>query len=233
MHYFYTPFVLDDSHTLNPEESRHCIKVLRKKVGQHIEIVDGQGGIYKGTIIQDHPKKCELKIVSKEKKVNPLKIHLHLAVAPTKNNDRFEWFLEKATEIGISEITPIICSHSERKVIKIERMKNILVSAMKQSNRCYLPLLNEAILFEQFITKDIPSHRYIAHCHDVKKQHLQHAISKGQNTLVMIGPEGDFSETEIQIAKQHGFKDVTLASSRLRTETAAVVACHTLNLINQ
>ena len=161
-------------------------------------------------------------------------LHIHIAIAPTKMNERFEWFLEKSTEIGINEITPILCEHSERKVLKLERMNKILVAAMKQSKQAYLPKLNAAVSFDSFVSNNTIEERYIAHCveNDEKKQ-LKEVIKKGADTLVLIGPEGDFSQKEIDHALKHGFSAVSLGNNRLRTETAAIVSCHTINLINQ
>ena len=234
MQLFYTPDINSDEYTLSKEESRHCIQVLRKKIGDLIYLVDGKGGIYKATLIGDNPKSCQLKIDQVERNYGKSAIHIHIAIAPTKMNERFEWFLEKSTEIGINEITPILCEHSERKVLKLERMNKILVAAMKQSKQAYLPKLNAAVSFDSFVSNNTVEERYIAHCieNDDKKQ-LKEVIKKGADTLVLIGPEGDFSPKEIDHALKHGFSAVSLANNRLRTETAAIVSCHTINLINQ
>ena len=185
-------------------------------------------------MIGDNPKSCHLKIYKVERNYGKSDLHIHIAIAPTKMNERFEWFLEKSTEIGINEITPIICEHSERKVLKLERMNKILVAAMKQSKQAYLPKLNAAVSFDSFVSNNTVEERYIAHCieNDDKKQ-LKEVIKKGADTLVLIGPEGDFSPKEIDHALKHGFSAVSLANNRLRTETAAIVSCHTINLINQ
>ena len=234
MQLFYTPDVNSDEYTLSKEESRHCIQVLRKEIGDIIHLVDGKGGFYKATLIGDNPKSCQLKIDQVERNYGKSTIHIHIAIAPTKMNERFEWFLEKSTEIGINEITPILCEHSERKVLKLERMNKILVTAMKQSKQAYLPKLNAAVSFDSFVSNNTVEERYIAHCveNDEKKQ-LKEVIKKGADTLVLIGPEGDFSQKEIDHALEHGFFAVSLANNRLRTETAAIVSCHTINLINQ
>ena len=234
MQLFYTPDINSDEYTLSKEESRHCIQALRKKIGDLIYLVDGKGGFYKATLIGDNPKSCHLKIDKVERNYGKSDLHIHIAIAPTKMNERFEWFLEKSTEIGINEITPIICERSERKVLKLERMNKILVAAMKQSKQAYLPKLNAAVSFDSFVSNNTVEERYIAHCieNDDKKQ-LKEVIKKGADTLVLIGPEGDFSPKEIDHALKHGFSSVSLANNRLRTETAAIVSCHTINLINQ
>ena len=234
MQFFYTPDINSDEYTLSKEESRHCIQVLRKKIGDIIYLVDGKGGYYKATLIGDNPKSCHLKIDNIERNYGKSDIHIHIAIAPTKMNERFEWFLEKSTEIGINEITPIICEHSERKVLKLERMNKILVAAMKQSKQAYLPKLNAAVSFDSFVSNNTIEERYIANCaENDKKKQLKEVIKKGTDTLVLIGPEGDFSQKEINYAMRHGFSSVSLNKNRLRTETAAIVSCNTINLINQ
>lgn len=234
MQLFYTPDINSDEYTLSKEESRHCIQVLRKKIGDIIYLVDGKGGYYKATLIGDNPKSCHLKIDNIERNYGKSDIHIHIAIAPTKMNERFEWFLEKSTEIGINEITPIICEHSERKVLKLERMNKILVAAMKQSKQAYLPKLNAAVSFDSFVSNNTIEERYIANCaENDKKKQLKEVIKKGTDTLVLIGPEGDFSQKEINYAMRHGFSSVSLNKNRLRTETAAIVSCNTINLINQ
>ena len=210
------------------------MQVLRKKIGDIIYLVDGKGGFYKAILIGDNPKSCHLKIDKVERNYGKSDLHIHIAIAPTKMNERFEWFLEKSTEIGINEITPILCEHSERKILKLERMNKILVAAMKQSNQAYLPKLNSAVSFDSFVNNNTVEERYIAHCiENHKKKQLNEVIKKGTNTLVLIGPEGDFSQKEIDYALKHGFSAVSLGKNRLRTETAAIVSCHTINLINQ
>ena len=216
---------------LSKEESRHATKVLRKKEGEILNFTDGKGGFYKAEITVSDTKNCRLQIISSEQKPKQHKYHLHIAIAPTKNMDRYEWFLEKATEIGIDEITPIICEHSERKVLKTERCNRILLSAIKQSLKFHLPKLNEAITLKDFLKKDFEGNKYIAHCEDGEKTELRKE-EKVNKTTVLIGPEGDFSPAEIEIALQNQFKAVSLGKSRLRTETAGLVAVHTINLKN-
>ena len=214
---------------LSKEESKHATKVLRKKEGDILNFTDGKGGFYKAEITVADTKKCRLQIISSEQKPKQHNYHLHIAIAPTKNMDRYEWFLEKATEIGIDEITPIICKHSERKVLKTERCNRILLSAMKQSLKYHLPKLNEATTLKNFLKQDFEGNKYIAHCENGEKIELR-AEEKAEKTIILIGPEGDFSPTEIEMALQNQFKAVSLGTSRLRTETAGLVAVHTINL---
>ena len=220
-----------DEIILSAEESKHATKVLRKKEGDVLSFTDGKGNLYKAEITVADSRKCRLKVVSTEQKEKQHNYHLHIAIAPTKNMDRFEWFLEKATEIGIDEITPIICSRSERKVIKTERCNRILLSAMKQSLKFHLPKLNEAISLNDFLKQDYEGAKYIAHCEDGEKKELK-IVNKTEKYLILIGPEGDFSPKEIDLALHNQFKAVSLGTSRLRTETAGIVAVHTLNLKN-
>ncbi|MCB0464440.1 MAG: 16S rRNA (uracil(1498)-N(3))-methyltransferase [Aequorivita sp.] len=236
MQLFYNPNISDDAKeiTFDKEESRHIVKVLRMKEGDTFTITNGKGSFFEAEIINANPKGCFVKILSEEFH-QPLPYQLHLAVAPTKLNDRYEWFLEKATEIGITEITPIICDHNERKVIKPERYEKILQSAMKQSLKAYLPVLNEAVSYKDFIDSEILSKdlKCIAHCEETDKKSLKSVLLPNQKITILIGPEGDFSFEEIELAKQSGFIPVTLGESRLRTETAAVVACHSVAFVNE
>ena len=218
-----------DEIILSAEESKHATKVLRKKEGDILNFTDGKGDFYKAEITVADSRKCRLKVVSTEQKEKQHNYHLHIAIAPTKNMDRFEWFLEKATEIGIDEITPIICSRSERKVIKTERCNRILLSAMKQSLKFHVPKLNEAISLNDFIKQDYGGTKYIAHCEDGEKKELK-TVNKTEKTLILIGPEGDFTQKEIDLVLQNKFKEVSLGTSRLRTETAGIVAAHTINI---
>lgn len=214
------------------EESKHIIKVLRKKEGDVIYITDGKGRLFHSEILIASEKKCEVKIINHQN-FEPKSYKLHIAIAPTKMNDRMEWFLEKATEIGIDEISPIICDHSERKQFKIDRAEKIIQAAMKQSHQFYLPKINEAISFSEFIKKETSYSKYIAHCEKNKKELLKNCVDQNQDILILIGPEGDFSLKEISLALKNNFIGVSLGNTRLRTETAAVVACHTVALINE
>lgn len=230
----YYPEIINGITSLPEDESKHLVKVLRKSIGDCFYIVDGLGGLYHVEITSASPKKCEFRILSNRTNFGKRKNKLHIAIAPTKNIDRLEWFLEKATEIGIDEITPILCDHSERKVIKEDRLVKIIVSAMKQSNQAFLPRLNNFTKYTDFILEIAKSNEqqlFIAHCEETEKLFL----SKQQNcnnAVVLIGPEGDFSTNEIKIALDSGFTPVSLGENRLRTETAGIVACNTIQLIN-
>jgi len=214
------------------EESKHIIKVLRKRGGDIIHITNGKGYLFHSEITLESEKKCEVKII-KIDAFEARKYNLHIAIAPTKMNDRLEWFLEKATEIGIDEISLILCDHSERKTFKIDRAEKIIQAAMKQSNQFYLPKINEPISFSDFISKETNSLNFIAHCEEDKKDLFKNGIQANQNILVLIGPEGDFSPKEIALALKNNFIPVSLGNTRLRTETAGIVACHTVALINE
>lgn len=220
-----------NSFTFDKEESKHIVKVLRKKEGDILHITNGNGQLFTGEISLASEKSCQITIVEK-KSISNTPWNIHLAVAPTKMNERFEWFLEKATEIGIHEITPIICERSERKIIKPERMEKIILSAMKQSNQLFLPKLNPAVSFNDFIASHKNEHLYIAHCEEEQKQQLSEIILPKKRYTLLIGPEGDFSASEIKKALERNYIPVALGNTRLRTETAAVVGCHTLVLKN-
>ncbi|MBT8279439.1 MAG: 16S rRNA (uracil(1498)-N(3))-methyltransferase [Bacteroidia bacterium] len=214
------------------EESKHIIKVLRKLQGDVLHLTNGKGDVFQVEITIPDQKKCIAKIISHTHNTSR-NYSLHIAVAPTKMNDRFEWFLEKATEIGIESITPIICDHSERKVIKAERFEKIIQSAMKQSLQCFLPKLNPMTSFSEFVKSNTSEQKFIAHCAEDQKQDLKKVLKKDSNVIILIGPEGDFSVKEIEMALQHNYIPVTLGKTRLRTETAAIVACHTVALLNE
>ena len=233
MHLFYTPDLKDHIYALNETESKHCIRVLRLTTNDEIQLIDGKGGFFNAKIIDSNPKKCIVEITKTIKEYGKKNHYLHIAIAPTKNIDRIEWFLEKATEIGIDEITLLICEHSERKVIKPERLEKIIVSAVKQSIKAYKPKLNELTKYKDFISQKSDCVKYIAHCEENKKTLLKSSYKKETNTIILIGPEGDFSPEEIKLAKENKFTEISLGESRLRTETAGVVACHTINLINE
>lgn len=231
MQLFYNPTISETSKEVifDKEESRHINKVLRKTEGDILNLTNGKGYFFEAKLSSTNPKQCIATILKAELQP-PLPYHLHLAVAPTKLNDRYEWFLEKATEIGISEITPIICDRSERKVIKPERYEKIIQSAMKQSLKGYLPRLNPAISFKEFLSNQhLEEIKAIAHCEETDRQSLKDlSIKENDSILLLIGPEGDFSEKEINSAISENFKPITLGNSRLRTETAAIVATHSV-----
>ncbi len=233
MQLFYNPNINEttEQFSFNKEESKHIAKVLRKKEGDILHITNGKGWLFKAKLSIASLKTCVANIIEKE--LQPKHNYkLHLAVAPTKMNDRFEWFLEKATEIGIDSITPIICDHSERKVIKHERLEKILQSAMKQSLQCYLPKLSETINFSEYIKQEFNGQLFIAHCEETERRSLKNVMKATNEVTILIGPEGDFSVKEIKSAIQNKFIPVTLGTTRLRTETAAIVACHSVAFIN-
>lgn len=230
---FYNPELSSETKhvSFSPEESKHIAKVLRKKPGDALSITNGKGWVFDAALETATPGSCEATITNAYKRIQPMH-WLHLAVAPTKNADRFEWFLEKATEIGINEITPVICERSERKSVKSERLLRIMESAMKQSKRVYLPKLNPAIELAKFLELTHPGLRFIAHCYEGEKLELKRRVAPDKDITILIGPEGDFSEEEVDLAMEKGFYPVSLGDARLRTETAALVACATVNLIN-
>ncbi len=233
MNLFYTPDIEGEYYVMSPEESKHCVRVLRFVEGKKLSLVDGKGNWFNGIVDQADPKRCGLKILEKLENHEQRPFRLHLAVAPTKNIDRVEWLLEKCTEIGIDEITMLNTEHSERKVVKDERLQKVIISAMKQSLKAYLPKLNPMIDFKTFITGCKEEQKFIAHCHDGEKECLNEAYEIGKDVLILIGPEGDFSEEEVAFAEQVGFSPITLSTSRLRTETAGLVACHSINFMNK
>jgi 16S rRNA (uracil1498-N3)-methyltransferase len=232
---FYTPDI-DPSHSqyfLTEEESKHCIRVLRLENGSEVQLVDGKGGFYTATIQGAHPKRTILQINSLVTSFNKRNHYLHIAVAPTKNIERMEWFLEKATEIGIDEISPIICQRSERKEVKTDRLNKIITSAIKQSVKAYHPVLNEPLTFNQLLAKPFEGQKFIAHCEKSDKTNLRAELMPQGSYLILIGPEGDFTPNEIDDALRNGFKATTLGESRLRTETAALEACFEVNFLNR
>lgn len=222
---------INNHFTLSSEESKHIIKVLRKKEGDIIHFTDGKGNLLVSEIITSHIKKTQVRIIEKISKEKKHNYYLHIAISPTKNIDRFEWFLEKSCEIGIDEITPLICDRSERKFIKLHRCKKILLSAMKQSLKYNLPKLNEPIPFLNFINEKHKEQKFIAHCQNETKINLKNQKIE-KNILILIGPEGDFSQNEINIAISNKFTPISFGDSRLRTETAGVLATSLINLKN-
>jgi 16S rRNA (uracil1498-N3)-methyltransferase len=234
MQLFYNPTINEqtENFSFDKDESKHIIRVLRKKDTDILFVTNGLGYLFKTEITLASDNKCTVKILSVEK-TKPTQSPLHLAVAPTKMNDRFEWFLEKATEIGINEITPIICDNSERKVVNKERFEKILLTAMKQSNVLFLPKLNDAISFKEFIKLKKNGLQLIAHCEETSKKTLKSVLNINESVTVLIGPEGDFSSKEIALALENNFTPVSLGNTRLRTETAAIVACHSVSFFNE
>jgi 16S rRNA (uracil1498-N3)-methyltransferase len=234
MHIFYTPEITQNTYTLNEEESKHCVRVLRLTIGSIVNLVDGKGGFYTAEITSDNPKKVSLSILKVETEFHKRNHYLHIAVAPTKNIDRIEWFLEKATELGIDEITPIITDRSERRVVKEDRLNKVITSAVKQSIKAYHPKLNDAISFDAFLKEPFDGDKLIAHCIDNgEKQYISKLVTPHQKYLILIGPEGDFTPDEVNLALNKGFKALTLGDNRLRTETAALSVCFEINYLNR
>jgi len=232
MHIFYNPDI-SNIFTLPAEESKHCIKVLRLKIGDIVHLTDGIGNLYTSIIIDDNFKRCILEVIETKPEYGKKDFKIHMAVAPTKNIHRFEWFLEKVTEIGIDEITPLICENSERRVIKTDRLNKIIISAMKQSLKSYLPRLNEAVKYSDFMAQETGVSKFIAYCSEDHRDLFKDVYDQNSDCIILIGPEGDFSLNEVDMALSNDYKPVSLGSSRLRTETAAIAACHTVNLINE
>jgi len=230
---FYQSEITGPYHTLDKEESRHCIQVLRMKTGDTVHLTDGKGKLCATRIMEEDPKRCVLKIIESTQNKFRSSSHVHLAVAPTKNISRYEWFLEKATEIGVDEITPVLCDNSERKIVKTDRLNKILIAGMKQSLTSFLPRLNEPMPFDQFVSAFHDSQKFIAYCSDEFRDLLKTKYQKGMDCIILIGPEGDFSKKEVDLALKHNFHPVSLGNSRLRTETAGIVSCHTIQLVNQ
>lgn len=228
---FYSPDILQTS-LLPEQESQHCVKVLRLREGDKLTVTDGMGYFYECVLIQAHSKYCMVQVLNTDKKSKTWSFHLHLAFAPTKQMDRNEWFVEKSVEIGIDTITPMHCRYSERKDIKTERLEKIAVSAMKQSQQAYLPMIEELKDFQNIISEPFRGKRYIAHCYDLPKKPLAQHYKKGEDALILIGPEGDFSQEEVEKAISAGFEPVSLSKTRLRTETACIIAQHTIHVIN-
>jgi len=234
MQVFYSPEVINGNFFLNKTESRHCIRVLRLKKNEIINLIDGKGGLYEARIMSENPDKCEVKVIKQIKNHNNRNFYLHIAIALTRSTDRFEWFIEKATEIGIDEITPLICTRSERRTVKMERIKKIIISSMKQALVAMTPKLNEIKTFAEFISDSgiTEFNKYICHCSEGRRQKLKDIYSPGSNVIAIIGPEGDFTSDEIKFAEKNNFQSVTLGDNRLRTETAGIAICQVLNFLN-
>lgn len=235
MHLFYTPDIVPNKaeYTLSEEESKHCTRVLRLKEGDEVSLIDGKGHLYKGQLQEAHPKRARIKILSILPEFGKRNHYLHIAIAPTKNIDRLEWFLEKATEIGIDEISLLICEHSERRKVKTERLQKVITAAVKQSLTAYHPKLNEATKLNEFLRRTDLGQSFIAHCLDQKKEHLTDLVFPNDKVCILIGPEGDFSVNEVELSLAQGFKPISLGDTRLRTETAALYACFEINLLNR
>ena len=234
MQLFYSPNITPPIHTLGEEESKHCVRVLRLGVGDELHITDGKGNLYRARIIEAHQHHCTIEVVETFSEYEKLPYSLTMAVAPTKNIDRYEWFLEKATEIGVSRFIPIECDHSERRAIKHDRELRVITSAVKQSLKAYHPQLDELAPIKQIMAMPFEGQKFIAHCDATfgNREFLPALIKKSENILILIGPEGDFSPEEIKFALANGFQQISLGTQRLRTETAAVTATVMVATIN-
>ena len=236
MQLFYAPYLTPPLHQLSEEESKHCVRVLRLGEGDTLHITDGRGNLFLCTFTDANPKACRVQVVSVEEKFERLPYQLTLAVAPTKNSDRYEWFLEKATEVGVHAFIPMESAHSERRVFKAERGEKIITAAMKQSLKAYRPRLEPLTSFQQVVTTPFEGRKFIAHCAPARseqgKAYLPATLRAQEHALVLIGPEGDFSPEEIDLALQHGFEEITLGEQRLRTETAALTAVVMTSVVN-
>lgn len=231
---FYCPNIVGGLAELDAEEAHHCTQVLRRQIGDTVHLIDGTGGWFEGVIAEAGKRRCMVQIQKEIKPYQPRNHYLHIALAPTKNIDRTEWFVEKATEIGVDEITMLLCKRSERKQVRMDRLEKVAVTAMKQSLRAFLPKLNELTTIEALMKKQIAGHKYIAYCgDDVPAKALNGLYEKGEPATILIGPEGDFTPDEVEKALTQGYQAVSLGAHRLRTETAGLVACHTVNLKNE
>lgn len=236
MQLFYAPDITPPAYTLSEEESKHCVRVLRLGCGDRIHITDGRGNLFCCEITDDNPKRCAVRVVTTQSGYERLPYALTMAVAPTKNTDRFEWFLEKATEVGVAEIIPLDAAHSERRTLKTEREQKVVTAAVKQSLKAYHPRLREMTPFRDVVTAPFPGRKFIAHCDAPQsaagRRYLPSLLRKGEDILILIGPEGDFSPEEIRLALAHGFEEISLGQQRLRTETAAVAAVVMVSVAN-
>lgn len=230
MHQFFAPDI-EQTGMLSEDESLHCSRVLRLEKGAIIAVADGKGNRFVAKILVAHPKHTIIEILEKLHTSRNENNLIHIAIAPTKNKDRFEWFVEKATEIGVDIITPVLSQHAERKQISIERLHKVAVAAMKQSQRDYLPFIHPSISLSTLFQEVNEKQRFIAHCYDMERMTLQSLYQPSESSIVLIGPEGDFTNEEVEEALAHQFVPVSLGRTRLRTETAGIVACHTLEML--
>lgn len=236
MQLFYAPDITPPRYTLSEEESKHCVRVLRLGCGDTLHITDGRGNLFCCEVADDNPKRCSVRVVSTQSEFEKLPYALTMAVAPTKNSDRYEWFLEKATEVGVTAVIPLETEHSERRTFKPERAGKVITAAMKQSLKAYRPELHPLTAFRDVVTAPFEGRKFIAHCDQARtpggKAYLASTLRTGEPSLVLIGPEGDFSPAEIDLALQHGFEEITLGTQRLRTETAALTATVMAAVVN-
>lgn len=236
MQLFYAPDLVPPEHTLDEEESKHCIRVLRMNVGDPLFVTDGRGHLYRCEVVGADPRRCRIRVIECHEQFERPPYRLTMAVAPTKNADRFEWFLEKATEVGVEAIMPLESEHSERRSFKAERGEKVITAAMKQSLKAYRPVLHPLTAFRKAVERPFDGRKFIAHCDTARtpagKAYLARTLQRGESAVVFIGPEGDFLPAEIDFALAHGFEEITLGPQRLRTETAAVVATVMASVVN-
>ena len=237
MQLFYAPDLTPPEHTLGEEESKHCVRVLRLAAGDRLSLTDGRGNLYRCELVDADARRCRVRVLEHLPEFGRLPYRLTMAVAPTKNADRFEWFLEKATEVGIHAVLPLVSEHSERRSCNAGRSEKVLAAAMKQSLKAYKPELLPMTPFREAVALPFEGRRFIAHCAPARseagKRHLAAALQPGESAVVFIGPEGDFSPAEIDLALSCGFEEITLGNQRLRTETAAVAATVMAAFVNQ
>lgn len=231
MQLFYAYQVSEEQALLDPNETKHCTKTLRKSTGDILTITDGRGRLYEACLQETTKKGSTLKILRTLPVPDAHPFHLHIGIAPTKNIGRLEWFLEKTTEFGIDEVSFLQCKHSERKVIRLDRLEKIVLSAAKQSIKATFPILHPLTRFDTFIQSAEADFKGIAHCHKAPLPALKTLATTPKRLLLLIGPEGDFSTQEVNLALEHGFSEIGLGNSRLRTETAGIAACHTVHLM--
>lgn len=234
MQVFYAPDITGDTYTLDERESKHTIRVLRMKKGTPVRLIDGKGNLYEGIITEPDPKLCSIKIVSVIREFEKKNYRLHIAISPLKNPERFEWFIEKSVEMGVDEITPVICKNTEKTGVKTDRIRNLIISAMKQSLKAQETVLNQTLTFREFINKSHKGTLLIAHCkRDLKRERIVDVYSRGEDAVILIGPEGDFSREEIEEAMSKNFTQIHFGNNRLRTETAGIAACHSIYFMNE
>jgi 16S rRNA (uracil1498-N3)-methyltransferase len=234
MQIFYVPGITGNTCLMDENNSKHSIRVLRMTKGDRLKLVDGNGNLYEGIISDPDPSGCWVTITSVISDFEKRGYRLHIAISPIKNQERFEWFIEKSVEIGVDEITPVICRNTEKPGIKRDRINNIIISAMKQSLKAYIPSLNEPVTFSEFINSDRPGTKMIASCNpDSERKKIDQVYEKNSDAVILIGPEGDFTGEELNLSFRSGYKPVHLGTSRLRTETAGIAACYSIYFINQ
>lgn len=232
MNSFYCPDIQGETFFLDENDSKHAVRVLRKKIGDKVQVVDGKGNRFICSVLNDHPKKCELSIIERFMNDDDMGFDLHLVIAPIKSLDRLEFMLEKVTEIGVSEITFILSDHCIKNKVNLDRAEKKVISAMKQCLKARKPKINAMIPFKDFMNLDFSGQKLIAHCEDFEKKTIKQCYKKGSDAVLLIGPEGDFSLSEIKLAYEKGFEGVDLGKTRLRNETAGIVSVHAFHMIN-